>query len=53
MVISMKRYCSYCKRHYPYNPSAGDLGLICPHCGDTYISEIVAAIKRLLERIFG
>ena len=28
----MFRKCQYCKHKYPYNPSVGNLGLICTKC---------------------
>lgn len=28
----MFKKCPKCKRKFTYNPSVGDLGLICPHC---------------------
>lgn len=28
----MTRRCTRCHRIYAYNPSVGDLGLVCPHC---------------------
>lgn len=27
------RTCEHCKHRYPYNPSVGDFGIICPKCG--------------------
>lgn len=29
----MVRQCTYCHHIYPYNPSTGNLGLTCKHCG--------------------
>lgn len=28
----MFRKCQHCKHKYPYNPSVGNFGLICPKC---------------------
>ena len=28
----MLRKCQHCGHKYPYNPSIGDFGLICPKC---------------------
>lgn len=32
-IHMMTRRCIHCRRKYTYNPSVGNLGLICPHCG--------------------
>ena len=29
----MTKQCVSCRRTYTYNPSTGNLGLICGHCG--------------------
>ena len=31
-IIIMFRRCQYCKHRYPYNPSVGIFGHICPRC---------------------
>jgi DNA-directed RNA polymerase subunit RPC12/RpoP len=31
-IITMWKKCPKCGRKYTYNPSTGDLGLICPYC---------------------
>lgn len=36
-VVMIQRRCIHCHRHYPYNPSVGDLGRICKRCGQPQI----------------
>lgn len=31
-LLPMTRQCVHCRRTYRYNPSAGDLGLVCRYC---------------------
>lgn len=31
-IRMMLKRCVHCHRTYPYNPSVGDLGLVCKHC---------------------
>jgi DNA-directed RNA polymerase subunit RPC12/RpoP len=52
-IAPMYKICLRCKQRYPYNPSVGDFGLVCPYCGKTIASTVVSAVKRLLEIIFG
>jgi hypothetical protein len=46
----MYKYCPNCKCQYPYNPSVGDLGIVCPYCGKL---PVISAAKKLLEVISG
>lgn len=32
-IRRMERRCPHCHRLFTYNPSAGDFGRICKHCG--------------------
>lgn len=32
-LCRMVRRCTYCHHTYSYNPSIGELGLTCKHCG--------------------
>ena len=37
---SMTKRCTYCRRVYTYNPSVGDLGLVCKYCGRSPASKL-------------
>ncbi len=40
-MIPMKKKCPNCKKQFNYNPSVGNLGMICPHCHKPIIVSIV------------
>ena len=31
-AVAMFRKCGHCGKRFPYNPSVGNMGFICPHC---------------------
>ena len=37
-LLPMTRQCVHCRRTYRYNPSTGDLGLVCRYCGKAQCS---------------
>lgn len=37
-LLPMTRQCVHCRRAYRYNPSTGDLGLVCRYCGKAQCS---------------
>lgn len=37
-LLPMTRQCVHCRRTYRYNPSIGDLGLVCRYCGKAQCS---------------
>ena len=39
-LCMMVRQCTYCRHTYSYNPSTGDLGLTCKHCGKVQLRPI-------------
>lgn len=38
-LLSMTRQCIHCHSPYHYNPSIGDLGLVCRYCGKAQLPE--------------
>lgn len=37
-LLPMTRQCIHCRRTYRYDPSTGDLGLVCRYCGKAQCS---------------
>ena len=50
-MLPMHKRCPNCKRQFTYNPSVGDLGLVCPHCKKTVVISVVNAGKDVLNSI--
>lgn len=47
-IRMMTHRCIHCRRAYNYNPSTGDFGKICKHCGkpqNAIIPSIIAKKK--------
>ena len=44
-LLPMYKRCPNCKRQFTYNPSVGDMGLVCPHCGKAVVKSAVDKLK--------
>lgn len=42
-LLPMTRQCVHCRRTYRYDPSTGDLGLVCRYCGKAAVFHRAAA----------
>ena len=54
-AVAMFRKCGHCGKKFTYNPSAGDMGLICPHCNKPanigQKGSILPEIGKLLNKV--
>ncbi len=44
-LLPMYKRCPNCKRQFTYNPSVGDMGLVCPHCNKAVVKSAVDKLK--------
>ncbi len=45
-AIAMCKKCANCGKKFIYNPSVGDMGFICPHCGKPADTKFSAKKKK-------
>ena len=50
-MLPMYKRCPNRKRRFSYNPSIGDLGLVCPNCGKPIISSAADKGKQTADAI--
>lgn len=50
-MLPMYKRCPSCKRQFSYNPSVGDLGLVCPHCNKAVVKSAVDERKSVLKTV--
>lgn len=59
-IKMMTKKCTRCHRTYSFNPSVGDMGIICKHCGypqqaqlpspSIWVTQVPKSIARKRER---
>jgi len=47
-MLPMRRICPNCRRSFSYNPSLGNLGLVCPYCHKP--TGVVGILEKILKK---
>lgn len=50
-IVPMYKRCPNCKRQFTYNPSVGDMGLVCPHCNKAVVKSAVDEGRKALNTV--
>ena len=54
-IRAMFKICGHCGKRFPYDPSVGDMGFICPYCSKPanigQKGSILSEFRKLLNKV--
>ena len=54
-ILPMYKVCGHCGRRYIYDPSTGDMGMICPYCKKpanmNVKGSLFSEVRKLLNKL--